>query len=74
MSRGKVTRRRIVALGGSALLIGLGAPYIRAARAAPVTIRYATGGGIGPNEMETVIYLPWMQQNVLQGYGSPLPR
>ena len=70
MSRGKVTRRRIVALGGSALLIGLGAPYIRVARAAPVTIRYATGGGIGPNEMETVIYLPWMQQNVLQGYGK----
>ena len=33
-------------------------------------IRYATGGGIGPNEMETVIYLDWMQKNVLKGYGK----
>jgi len=35
-----------------------------------VPIRYATGGGIGPNEMETIIYLDWMQKNVLQGYGQ----
>jgi NitT/TauT family transport system substrate-binding protein len=35
-----------------------------------VTIRYATGGGIGPNEMETIIYLDWMQKNVLKGYGK----
>ena len=35
-----------------------------------MTIRYATGGGIGPNEMETIIYLDWMQKNVLKGYGK----
>ena len=33
-------------------------------------IRYATGGGIGPNEMETIIYLDWMQKNVLKDYGK----
>jgi sulfonate transport system substrate-binding protein len=36
----------------------------------PVKIRYATGGGIGPNEMETIIYLDYMKQNVLKNYGK----
>ena len=40
------------------------------ASAAPVTIRYATGGGIGPNEMETIIYLDYLKQNVLKNYGK----
>lgn len=64
-----ITRRTILA-GTGLGLTALAAPYIRPARAAPTTIRYATGGGIGPNEMETVIYLDWMQKNVLQGYGK----
>ena len=34
------------------------------AAAAPVNIRYATGGGIGPNEMETIICLDYLKQNV----------
>ena len=38
--------------------------------AAPVTIRYATGGGIGPNEMETIIFLDHLKQNVLPNYGK----
>src|SRR5262249_45484263 len=63
-----LTRRRLTV--GGAALVALGAPFVRIARAAPVTIRYATGGGIGPNEMETVIYLDWMQKNVLTGYGK----
>ena len=62
-----VTRRTLLATGA---LTALGVPLTRVARAAPVTIRYATGGGIGPNEMETVIYLDWMQKNVLKGYGK----
>ena len=65
-----VTRRALMATGATAALAGLCAPHVRAARAAPVTIRYATGGGIGPNEMETIIYLDWMQKNVLKGYGK----
>jgi ABC-type nitrate/sulfonate/bicarbonate transport system substrate-binding protein len=65
-----VTRRALMATGAAAALAGLCAPYVRIARSAPVTIRYATGGGIGPNEMETIIYLDWMQKNVLKGYGK----
>jgi sulfonate transport system substrate-binding protein len=66
-----LTRRTFVAAGATvAASAGVGAPFVRNARAAPVTIRYATGGGIGPNEMETVIYLDWMQKNVLKGYGK----
>ena len=65
-----LTRRTLVAAGTTGALAGLCAPFIRPARAAPTVIRYATGGGIGPNEMETVIYLDWMQKNVLKGYGK----
>lgn len=63
------TRRQFVkqtaALAAAALLPGRGAWA-----QTPVKIRYATGGGIGPNEMETVIYLDWMQKNVLRRYGK----
>ena len=69
-ARAALTRRRLVAAGGTAALAVLGAPFMRRAHAEAVTIRYATGGGIGPNEMETVIYLDWMQKNVLKGYGK----
>ena len=64
-----ITRRGFVA-GGIGAAATLASPFIRKASAAPVSIRYATGGGIGPNEMETVIYLEWMQKNVLKGYGK----
>src|SRR5260370_28049961 len=59
-----------MAAGAGVAITGLFAPYVRLARTAPVTIRYATGGGIGPNEMETIIYLDWMQKNVLTRYGK----
>jgi len=62
--------RRMVLAGAAACVAGIASPFVRTARAAPVTIRYATGGGIGPNEMETIIYLDWMQKNVLKGYGK----
>jgi NitT/TauT family transport system substrate-binding protein len=62
--------RRVFVASAAATAATIGAPFIRKASAAPVTIRYATGGGIGPNEMETVIYLDWMQKNVLKGYGK----
>src|SRR5262245_51778369 len=39
-------------------------------RSAPVTIRYANGGGIGPNEMETLIWLDYLKSNVLKNYGK----
>src|SRR3954469_2721317 len=40
------------------------------ARSAPVNIRYSTGGGIGPNEMETLIWLDYLKSNVLKNYGK----
>ena len=64
-----LTRRAVVGSAGAGTL-ALAMPFVRLARAAPATIRYATGGGIGPNEMETIIYLEWMQKNVLKGYGK----
>src|SRR5579871_6864910 len=60
--------RRAV-LGGLGAAVGVGA-LARRATAAPVPIRYATGGGIGPNEMETVIFLDYLKQNVLQRHGK----
>ncbi len=64
-------RRRFLA---SAMVAAgaLAAPAIlRPARAAGVVnIRYATGGGIGPNEMETIIYLDYLKKNVLKNYGK----
>src|SRR2546430_12886892 len=65
-----VSRRALRETSAAAAVTGLFAPYVRIARTAPVTIRYATGGGIGPNEMETIIYRDWMQKNVLKGYGK----
>ena len=66
----KVTRRAVMVGAAGAAIPNVLTPYLRTARAAPTQIRYATGGGIGPNEMETIIYLDWMQKNVLQGYGK----
>lgn len=63
-SRRQFVKQTAALAAATALLPG------QSARAqAPVKIRYATGGGIGPNEMETVIYLDWMQKNVLRRYG-----
>lgn len=63
--------RRTVLRAGAGVLAGAALSSLpRAARAAPVNIRYATGGGIGPNEMETVIWLDYLKQNVLPNYGK----
>lgn len=67
-ARHPVSRRRFLAAAGLGLLAGPAGPG-RPAGAQPVTIRYATGGGIGPNEMETVIYLDWMKEHVLKRHG-----
>ncbi len=70
-SRSGVSRRRFLKYGTAAAGATLGIAFIPAARAqSPVKIRYATGGGVGPNEIETVIFLEWMQKNVLKQYGK----
>src|SRR6202021_1735657 len=61
--------RRAVMLGATG--VALSAPFVsRPAFAAVPNIRYATGGGIGPNEMETIIFLDYVKQNVLKNYGK----
>jgi NitT/TauT family transport system substrate-binding protein len=69
---GIMRSRRALLQAGATALAGatLGMPSWVVAQSSPVRIRYATGGGIGPNEMETVIFLDWMQKNVLQQYGK----
>jgi len=63
------TRRQLLTGGLAAGAVALiGAPHV--ARAAPTLIRYSTGGGIGPNEMETVVFLDWMKANVLKQHGK----
>ena len=64
-----ISRRRLLQIG-TAGTVGTALLSPRIASAAPVKIRYATGGGIGPNEMETIIYLDYMKQNVLKNYGK----
>lgn len=71
MSRQPVTRRSLLQATGAAAALAATATLPNPARAAgPPPIRYATGGGIGPNELETVIFLDWMKQNVLKRYGK----
>src|SRR5262245_12832663 len=58
-----VSRRKVLQ---SALTIGatLSAPGIL--RAAPPVIRYSTAGGLGPNEIETVIFTDFIRKNVMK--------
>jgi NitT/TauT family transport system substrate-binding protein len=65
LSRRDLIRTGAIAAGSIAV-----SSWSSAVRAAPVNIRYATGGGIGPNEMETVIWLDYLKSNVLKNYGK----
>jgi sulfonate transport system substrate-binding protein len=70
MTKTILTRRGLVSTATAGALAAFGAPFVRLAQAAPVTIRYATGGGSGTSEIEIMIYQEWMQKNVLQDYGK----
>ncbi len=61
-----LTRRSI--LGGA----GFAAASLASRRAssAPVPVRYATGGGIGSSEIETVIFSPYMPRAALPHLGQ----
>src|SRR5262249_5558431 len=67
---GKLSRRALLRTG--ALTAGgiATASWPSLVRSAPLTIRYSTGGGIGPNEMETLIWLDYLKSNVLKNYGK----
>ncbi len=67
---GMLSRRGLLQRGAGGVAAASLGLLPRKASAAPVTIRYANGGGIGPNEMETIIYLDYMKANVLKDYGK----
>ncbi len=62
-----LSRRTLLRTGTAAALV---APSAAVQADTPVKIRYATGGGIGPNEMETIVFLDYMKANVLKNYGK----
>jgi sulfonate transport system substrate-binding protein len=64
-SRRGISRRNVLQ---SALALGatMAAPSIL--KAAPPVIRYATAGGLGPNETETIVFTDYMRKNVLKRY------
>jgi ABC-type nitrate/sulfonate/bicarbonate transport system substrate-binding protein len=67
----KALSRRAVIHGATVIAGSIAAfSWAPAARSAPVNIRYANGGGIGPNEMETLIWLDYLKSNVLKNYGK----
>ena len=63
-----ISRRALLQTGAVAAGTLSAASWSRQASSAPVNIRYATGGGIGPNEMETLIWLDYLKSNVLKNY------
>jgi sulfonate transport system substrate-binding protein len=63
--------RRTFIKSAAGLATVVAAPNIvGSASAAPPLIRCSTGGGIGPNEIQTVVFLDWMRQNVLKRHGK----
>src|SRR6266481_1397640 len=67
---GRLSRRGLLRAGAAMVAGAAASSWLSAARSAPVSIRYATGGGIGPNEMETLIWLDHLKSNVLKNYGK----
>jgi sulfonate transport system substrate-binding protein len=63
-----ISRRNLLKVGVATGISSIGAPYIL--RADVPTIRYSTAGGIGPNEIETVLFTDWVRQNVFKRIGK----
>ena len=65
----EITRRRMLQGGAIAIAsAGVFAPMI--SRAAPAVIRFANGGAIAPNEIETLMPAEFFQKEVLKNYGK----
>ena len=70
ISRGIMSRREVLRNGTLIAAGAATASWGTRAQAAPVNIRLATGGGIGPNEITTCIWLDYLKENVLKNYGK----
>lgn len=66
----QISRRSLMNSAAGLAAIFAAPNVIGSARAAPPLIRCSTGGGIGPNEIQTVVFLDWMRQNVLKRHGK----
>jgi NitT/TauT family transport system substrate-binding protein len=64
-----ITRRRMIQ-GGAAATAAAGVFSPSILHAAPVTIRFANGGAVAPNEIETLMTVEFFQKNVLKRYGK----
>jgi NitT/TauT family transport system substrate-binding protein len=68
-SKRGVSRRSILKTGGAVVAAtALFAPTVL--RAAVPTIRFANGGAVAPNEIETLMTTEFFQKNVLKNYGK----
>lgn len=67
MTKQQLSRRAVVA-AGAAIAGSIAMPGI--VRAQVPKLRYATGGGLGANEIETIHFTDWMKENVLKRHGK----
>jgi len=64
----RFTRRKALAALGGGVAGAIASPLV--VRAAPPTIRFSTGGGLGPNEIDTIFFTDFMKKNVMKRYGK----
>jgi NitT/TauT family transport system substrate-binding protein len=68
-SKAGMSRRKLLQVGGAAFAAAnVFSPAILRAQAP--TLRYATGGAIAPNEIETLFFTDFFKKNVLKRYGK----
>jgi sulfonate transport system substrate-binding protein len=65
-----LSRRALLRSGATAAAALATSSWAARAQGAPVNIRFATGGGIGPNEITTCVWLDYLKANVLKYYGK----
>jgi len=68
-ARQPISRRAILKAGAAGAALTIAAPYVARAQGIP-HIRYATGGGLGANEISTVHMSEWGRANLLKRNGK----
>ncbi|MCP3473317.1 ABC transporter substrate-binding protein [Bradyrhizobium sp. CCGUVB1N3] len=64
-----ISRRAILQIGAAISAAAVVSPHAARGQGIP-HIRYATGGGLGANEINTVLFTDWMKENVLKRHGK----
>lgn len=68
MTERTAPNRRAFLAGATGLATFVASPYL--ARAPVPVIRYALGGGVGPNGIDSLFFTEFMRKNVLKRYGK----